>query len=303
MRNFFVLTFVGLLTAVTGYGLFFTSSDSNLIVRLTSKVSSSTVLLPSIALPGTAIAPLKRLPYLTQPLTGIKPVSSASANLKTYLEITEGCSLVIDKTCAHAYATTSTSTKVRATLRVGSVFFVDQTVTAPDGSLWYSVAFEESLRYPERLLLPWFVPALYGEIHTEIGPEYITPSTTPSSKRIVVVKNEQMLYAYDGDTLFLQTPVSTGLLATPTPRGTFTIYKKTPTRYMQGPITGLTSQYYDLPGVPWNLYFTEQGAVVHGAFWHDSFGQPWSHGCVNVAPDEAKKLYVWADIGMPIIIK
>ena len=66
---------------------------------------------------------------------------------------------------------------------------------------------------------------------------------------------------------------------------------------MQGPIPGLSDQYYDLPGVPWNLYFTEYGAVIHGAYWHDNFGQPSSHGCVNLPIDEARKLYLWADVG------
>ena len=109
--------------------------------------------------------------------------------------------------------------------------------------------------------------------------------------------------AYDGDTLFMQEPVSTGLELTPTARGTFTIFKMTPARYMQGPIPGGTDQYYDLPGVPWNLYFTQGGAVIHGAYWHDHFGKPWSHGCVNLSPQNAKKLYEWAPIGIPVTIQ
>lgn len=73
---------------------------------------------------------------------------------------------------------------------------------------------------------------------------------------------------------------------------------------MQGPLPWLLDQqYYDLPGVPWNLYFTEQGAVIHGAYWHDSFGKPYSHGCVNVAPDEARELYEWTPLGTPVIVQ
>ena len=64
---------------------------------------------------------------------------------------------------------------------------------------------------------------------------------------------------------------------------------------MQGPLPGIPgNQYYDLPGVPWNLYFTQEGAVIHGAYWHDSFGSRYSHGCVNLAPEDARKLYGWA---------
>ena len=97
--------------------------------------------------------------------------------------------------------------------------------------------------------------------------------------------------------------ISTGLELTPTPRGTFSVFKKTPSRYMQGPLPGLPYDYYDLPGVPWNLYFTHEGAVIHGAYWHNSFGSRYSHGCVNLPPDEAKKLYDWAVLGTTVIVQ
>ena len=98
--------------------------------------------------------------------------------------------------------------------------------------------------------------------------------------------------------------ISTGLEFTPTPRGTFTVFKKTPSRYMQGPLPNLPdNQYYDLPGVPWNLYFTHGGAVIHGAYWHNSFGKPYSHGCVNLSPEDARKLYDWAELGTKVIVE
>ena len=112
-----------------------------------------------------------------------------------------------------------------------------------------------------------------------------------------------MLYAYDGNTLFMKVSVSTGIKKTPTPIGTFTIYKKTPSRYMQGPIPGISTGKYDLPGVPWNLYFTAGGAVIHGAYWHNDFGHMHSNGCVNVPLDKAQELYEWADIGTPVIVR
>ena len=101
----------------------------------------------------------------------------------------------------------------------------------------------------------------------------------------------------------MEEPVSTGLELTPTPRGVFSVYKKTPTRYMQGPLPDISDQYYDLPGVPWNLYFTKQGAVIHGAYWHNSFGTPWSHGCVNLPPEKARELYLWAELGTQVLVR
>ena len=72
---------------------------------------------------------------------------------------------------------------------------------------------------------------------------------------------------------------------------------------MQGPLPGVSDQYYDLPGVPWDLYFTKDGAVIHGAYWHDHFGEQWSHGCVNLPTDKAKELYLWAAVGIPVTVK
>ena len=127
--------------------------------------------------------------------------------------------------------------------------------------------------------------------------------STSTLKRIIVDRTRQKLYAYEGDVLFMKESISTGVEMTPTPRGVFTIYKKTPSRYMQGPIKGMTEQYYDLPGVPWNLYFSHEGAVIHGAYWHDKFGQRWSHGCVNLSLESAKKLYEWADVGTKVTVR
>ncbi len=51
---------------------------------------------------------------------------------------------------------------------------------------------------------------------------------------------------------------------------------------------------YELPGVSWVLYFTEHGHAFHGTFWHDNFGTPMSHGCVNMRTTEARWLFRWA---------
>ena len=80
------------------------------------------------------------------------------------------------------------------------------------------------------------------------------------------------------------------------------VYRKTPSRYMQGPLPNISSKYYDLPGVPWNLYFTREGAVIHGTYWHEKFGQPWSNGCVNVPYREAEALYHWAPLGTTVTV-
>jgi hypothetical protein len=56
-------------------------------------------------------------------------------------------------------------------------------------------------------------------------------------------------------------------------------------------------QAYELVGVPWNCFFTQLGHAFHGAYWHDNFGVPMSHGCINMRIAEAKWLFLWV---MPI---
>lgn len=222
--------------------------------------------------------------------------------LETYLKVTGGCGIHFGGTCVFVHSGPSASYPVVAKLRNDVVLKVASSEVR-DGQTWYHIIFDEGLRYPERVKTSWYVANDFVHVFQDEGERTIVIGAT-STKKIVVNRTKQTLIAYDGDTVFMSAKVSTGLLLTPTPRGIFTIFKKTPTRYMQGPIPEAhLSQYYDLPGVPWNLYFTEQGAVIHGAYWHDDFGKPHSHGCVNLSPVDAEKLYNWATVGVPVVIE
>jgi lipoprotein-anchoring transpeptidase ErfK/SrfK len=216
-----------------------------------------------------------------------------------YIEIIDGCGPYYDTgTCVNMRSGPGVEYPVVGRLRNGVVLKVASTTT--EGvQYWYKILFTTKLLYPERVKGDWYVAVDATSVNPliNIGDEELSASTTPTKKRIVVDISKEMIYAYDGDTLFMQEAISTGLDKTPTPRGDFKIFRKTPSRYMQGPIPRVSSQVYDLPGVPWNLYFTSQGDVIHGAYWHDHFGKPWSHGCVNLPSQIAKKLYLWADIG------
>ncbi len=111
-------------------------------------------------------------------------------------------------------------------------------------------------------------------------------------KQIVVVLHEQQTYVYEDGNLVRQFVVSTGLPGTPTVTGDFSIYLKLTAQEMVGPD-------YDLPNVPWVMYFY-QGYSLHGTYWHNNFGHPMSHGCVNMRTPEAEWLYGWAPIGTPV---
>ena len=222
-----------------------------------------------------------------------------------YVEVTGGCGIHFEGDCLLVRSGPGADFPVVYRLRNNIVLKVAGEVER-DGTLWYKIIFDEWLRYPERISGDWyvaaeFVEALYDEGDRTIWEDEYTPSPL---KKIIVDREEQKLYAYEDDNIFMEIPISTGVELTPTPPGTFTIFKKTPSRYMQGPLPGLADkQSYDLPGVPWNLYFTHGGAVIHGAYWHDSFGSRYSHGCVNLSPTDAHTLYSWAELGTKVIVK
>jgi lipoprotein-anchoring transpeptidase ErfK/SrfK len=222
-----------------------------------------------------------------------------------YIEIIDGCDWSYTGSCVNMRSGPGTEFSVVARLRIGLVLKVEG-ATIQDGYAWYKVIFDGDIRYPERVNGDWYIavdPTSVVPLEN-VGDSAIDPGVTPpTAKRIVVDISQEMLYAYDGDVLFMKEPISTGLEFTPTPRGSFIVFKKTPSRYMQGPIPGVSDQKYDLPGVPWNLYFTKDGAVIHGAYWHNHFGSPWSHGCVNLPPQQAHTLYDWADLGTTVTVQ
>ncbi|HEY4527185.1 MAG TPA: L,D-transpeptidase family protein [Candidatus Paceibacterota bacterium] len=231
------------------------------------------------------------------------PLPANTESKPVYIEVVDTCGPYYEGACLNARSGPGTEFPAIAKLRNGIVLRVANTVEA-EGRTWYKIVFDEWLRYPERITTDWYVAADYVRTFQNGGMEDFLPDVSPlSTKRIIIDRSEQMLYAYDVTELFMQEQISTGLELTPTPRGTFRVFRKTPSRYMQGPIPNISEKVFDLPGVPWNLYFTEQGAVIHGAYWHDHFGEQWSNGCVNLPPEKAKQLYEWADIGTIVVVR
>jgi lipoprotein-anchoring transpeptidase ErfK/SrfK len=233
----------------------------------------------------------------------VEKVTTPSVKLTQYIEVIDGCGPYYSGTCVNMREGAGSNFPVYARLRTGIVLRVGGTVNV-DGKDWYKIIFASELLYPERVKTDLYVASGdYLRYFNDIGDQYQDKKIATTTKRIVIDLSENTLYAYDGDILFMKELISTGLEFTPTPRGTFSVFKKTPARYMQGPLPGVSDQVYDLPGVPWDLYFTEGGAVIHGAYWHDHFGKPWSHGCVNLSPQNAKKLYEWSPIGIKVTVQ
>jgi hypothetical protein len=141
---------------------------------------------------------------------------------------------------------------------------------------------------------------LKTEASPRIGqaPDY-TPELWP--KWIDIDLSQQVLTAYEGDMPVFTALVSTGIARYPTPTGSFRILYKLPSDDMTGGLAG-TDEYYYLPDVPWVMYFRSGGYAIHGTYWHNNFGRPMSHGCVNMRIPDAQWLYGWAPVGTPILV-
>lgn len=114
-------------------------------------------------------------------------------------------------------------------------------------------------------------------------------------KQILVDLSDQRIYAYENGALLRDVLVSTGLPGTPTVQGDYSIYVKHVAQTMTGP------GYY-LPDVPYVMYFFS-GYGIHGTYWHNNFGQPMSHGCVNLPTPEAEWFFNWAEVGTPVHVQ
>ena len=125
-----------------------------------------------------------------------------------------------------------------------------------------------------------------------------TPTNAPPTPGITVGDGErwidvdltnQMVYAYEGETVVNSFVVSTGTWLTPTVTGKHKIYVKVRMQDMSGP------GYY-LRDVPYVMFFSGDYGL-HGTYWHNNFGTPMSRGCVNLTIDNAAWLFSWASVG------
>ena len=122
-----------------------------------------------------------------------------------------------------------------------------------------------------------------------------SPISAPTSgKWIDINLAAQSLVAYEGQRPVYWATVSTGTAWTPTVKGRFRIYSKYRSATMAGP-------GYRLPNVPYIMNFYG-GYSMHGTYWHNNFGRPMSHGCVNMRTSDAQWVYNWAPVGTLVVV-
>ncbi len=178
-----------------------------------------------------------------------------------------------------------TSQWVAKKLYYGTVYRVIESVSDEEGNVWYRL---------KEGITPWrpgpYVPAVAMRY---ISPEELAPiSPGHPDKKILIDRQSQTLHCLEGDNEVFQTRISTGHHSTPTPRGEFRVLYKRHTRRMA--VLDIEDPY-DLPGVPFTVYFTWSGVAIHGTYWHNDYGRVHSHGCVNLMPVDAKWVFRWAE--------
>ena len=157
-----------------------------------------------------------------------------------------------------------------------------------DESMWYCLLDDKLDQF-------YYVPAEHIRLIPDLELAPLSEHVPSQDKHIEVRLDEQVVLAYERETLVFATRTSTGGRRRSgtyiTPIGDFITFHKRPTRHMAA--GDIASNGFDLPGVPWVLYITHSGISFHGTYWHNDFGRPRSHGCINLTPQAAKWLYRW----------
>ena len=109
---------------------------------------------------------------------------------------------------------------------------------------------------------------------------------------------QQMAYMRLDDQVIQSFRISSGRAATPSDPGEWKVYLKRALHTMRGTING---ESYVVPNVPWITYFND-GEAFHGAYWHNNFGTPMSHGCINMTIPDAQMMYNFSYVGMRVSV-
>ena len=161
--------------------------------------------------------------------------------------------------------------------------------------------------YDPRAKIGWFdnqkiaVPRIQEQVLGETS-----EASNNSNKYIEVDLTNQKTYTYENGQKLKEYMISSGKWGR-TPTGIFKIWIKIRSQKMEGG-SDLTNDYYYLPNVPYimffynNRYAKKLGFSLHGTYWHNNFGMPMSHGCINMKTADAAELFGWAEIGTEVRI-
>ena len=159
-----------------------------------------------------------------------------------------------------------------------------------DGSYWYQV-------YDKQIELTFYVNAKDMRLVPDEELTPLSPDIPDTLKLIHVDLRTQYVTAFEGEKMVYRSRCSSGA-GPKTPLGNFQTYHKGPSIHMTNE-GDAEANIYDLPGVPWCTFFTGNGEAFHGTYWHNDFGKPRSHGCINLPNSAAKFIYRWTSPNVP----
>lgn len=256
--------------------------------RAARLVCAAVVLMASLLQPAAAMAqdstgdgsPVPGGSLIT---TGIAAPGALEQQIVKVLSASEKTANPGNAVKSNAPSTTFSTPQVGPIIKEYYADFVDRRTTAFIPEDWSSYL---------ATLTPVETPAeVLGEPSAGIGGRFAGESINRSRNWVHVDLSEQVLVAYTGDTPIRAFVIASGLPGTPTVTGEFRVRTKVRSQTMSG---GEGAYYYNLPNVQWVQYFYNDYGL-HGTYWHNSFGTPRSHGCVNMTNADAK--WVWDFLG------
>jgi len=174
------------------------------------------------------------------------------------------------------------------------------TVNRYEKGVWYEI-------YDSELQKSFHVASTDMRLVPDDELALLSPDIPDDRKHIHVDLATQSVTAFEDDKAVLIARCSSGGKGTSTPIGDFLTFHKGPTIHMTNDGEAGAGHGYDLPGVPWVSFFTGTGVSFHGTYWHNDYGEPRSHGCVNLLPADAKFIYRWTrpvvPVGTPYLYK
>ncbi len=176
----------------------------------------------------------------------------------------------------------------------GSTFHVIEAQEDVAGEGWYKVFDDYPPRTRDRF--QWVLARDLRRIPKE---EFAPINPFVGRKRIEIDLSRQLLTCYEGDNAVFVTQTASGRGGKETPRGEFVVMLKQASRHMSNAPYGdvpapAAEDLFDLPGIPWVVFFDLLGHAIHGAYWHNDYGIPRSSGCINVPIAAARFIYLWA---------
>ena len=166
-------------------------------------------------------------------------------------------------------------------------------VTRDEKSIWYEI-------YDFYLKKNFYVSSHDMRLISNDELSLLSPEVPDAEKHIVVDLSTQLVTAFEGEKLVFSERCASGVKGTDTPKGEFRTYHKGPSVHMTNEGDALENEsVYSLPGVPWCSFFTGAGNAFHGTYWHNDYGRPRSHGCVNLPSAAAKFIYRWTRPNVP----